>query len=693
MTVQPSLWIEPFGSIPRYAQLDDYAALTILVLGALAYSTKGLLWSKPDPYAYKLYERPQTRSPGETSTTESRDIATRLAEGTSDIAVIWGSQSGTAERFAGRLAKDLTKCFGVGTAVIDASDIDPTSFAKCPPEKLIIFLASTFGEGDPSDNMHELWSWLRQETSLSDMRYLAFGLGNSKYKFYNHVVDVITERLDLRGAKSLLPAGRADDANGETEEHFLEWKEKLFCFMEHGLGFKRRPYRYEPSIKVVEDGSLQDSELHCGIPTKRSPRHQAPLSRVYSLPIVESRELFPVATGRNCLHVEVDMSGPQELKYKTGDHLVLWPINPVNEVERLIRVLNLQERRTRPIRIESLDGHALKVPSPTTVDTLLAHYLDITGPVSRQHIATLATFAATPRARDELKRISQDKTAFQELASSAYINLGRLLERVCDTAGSWDALPLSLVLEMLPPLQPRYYSISSSSVVQPKKAAITAVVSNGGSQDNPIPGLATNYLLALHGPHPHGMSYYSWAPHDGLPSPRYLHVQLRKSAFRLPIASSTPIIMVGAGTGVAPFRAFVQERARLKSMGRDVGRSVLFFGCRHPEEDYIYRPEFEELAQSLGDVFTMHTAFSRPTDRARRRYVQHKMLDEQAEVAHLLVDRSAYFYICGSAAMARDVARAVESMLCATQGWSEDEVEDFAARQRRQKRWLQDVWG
>ena len=269
------------------------------------------------------------------------------------------------------------------------------------------------------------------------------------------------------------------------------------------------------------------------------------------------------------------------------------------------------------------------------------------------------------------------------------------MNAVSGEAGAWSHLPLSFVVETLPAMQPRYYSISSSSVVQARKAAITAVVADTRTTTSGerIPGLATNYLLALkEDQHPRGLMYSLPIPHQPLQK-GHLHAHIRKSTFKLPAVASTPILMVGAGTGVAPFRAFVQERARLKGMGRDVGTTKLFFGCRNPDQDYIYKDEFAEAGDKLGDAFSLTTAFSRPSNGEAKRYVQNAIEQEEESVVDLLVTRNAYFYICGSAAMAREVTNTVNKIVMARQRWSEDQLKEFADRQKRQKRWLQDVWG
>ncbi|TKA26012.1 hypothetical protein B0A50_05524 [Salinomyces thailandicus] len=703
-------WEQVLNHFSGQAKFDDFAALAAVTVATAAYATKGYLWDRPDPNAYKLYERPQQQLGAGVREQQSRDLAERFEKEQADVAILWASQSGTAERFAARLTKDLSRFLGVRVLLSDLSDIEPASCTKLPENKLTIFLASTFGEGDPSDGMHEFWDWLHSAkgASLANFRYLAFGLGNSKYKYYNAIIDGATAKLDAFGAKALMPTGRADDAAGETEEHFLEWKEQVFEYFQKQLGYTLQEVGYEPSLQIQDDDSLEPIDLHHGIPrTQTSARSSSAQSKVYALPIVQSRELFKDTNGRNCLHMELDLNEHAELKYKTGDHMAVWPVNPTSETERLLSVLGLKDRRANPCHIKSLDATPVKVPSPSTLNALFEHYLEVCAAVPRDALATLATFAPTPAAKQLLTEISSNKQAYHEYLASKYVNLGRILEYACPGEGAWSGLPLSLVIETLPAMQPRYYSISSSSVVQAKRAAITAVVADTAlpASGDRIPGLATNYLLSLnnahqqqqhgHPPvtHPNGLTYTLPLDHQPLASNTHLHAAIRKSTFKMPPTAATPILMVGAGTGVAPFRAFIAERARLCTMGREVGATKLFFGCRNPSSDYIYEDEFTDMAEKLGSAFSLTTAFSRPENAAEKRYVQQAVEQEADAVAKLLVEENAYFYICGSAAMARDVGDVVNRILRERQGWGEKEMREFADRQKRQKRWLQDVWG
>jgi NADPH-ferrihemoprotein reductase len=677
------------AEIIRQAKYDDFFFALIVFLCGLAYVSKGTFWDRIDPHRYKLFEKPQQREGAPISEQRQTDLGRRLDGASCDIAILWASQSGTAERLAARLARELRKNFGASVLPLDVSDIDATSLAAVSKEKTIIIMASTYGEGDPSDNLGQMWSWLHQnrDNDLSNVRFLAFGLGNSKYKHYNLVINTLVYEMLSRGAQMLMPTGKADDVVGETEEHFFEWKQRVFEFFQNGLGYKQHDIRYEPSVEIIEVASVPLNDLWSGHPfVGKSPSTQ---SEVASLPVTESRNLLQQSPDRTCLHMEFDVGQHTNLKYKTGDHLAVWSTNPSQEVELLLKALGRDSMRAVPIHIKPIDGFDLHIPSPTTLESVLQSYVEICAPISRECIDSLATYAPTTAARQFLKDISHDKTSHAEYSKSQYLNLGRMLTAACPVPGAWASVPLYLVLEILPPMKPRSYSISSSSIVSPRQISVTVAVSDTTTSTSPdrVLGLATNYLTSIKtGCHPRDLTYSQAL------EKHHAYVAIRKSTFKLPIGSAAPIVMVGAGTGVAPFRGFVQERARLKSVGKQVGAIRLFFGCRNTSQDFLYADDFSQWAETLGECFSLTTALSRPED-GRKRYVQDAILEDAEAVCKLLVDDNAYFYICGSPAMARDVSTAVSKVVMARRGWSDEVMKDFVGRQKRQKRWLQDVWG
>ncbi|WKT45391.1 Flavodoxin-like [Fusarium oxysporum f. sp. vasinfectum] len=226
----------------------DTLAASILGLGSFAYLAFGIPWDRPDPYHHVWFTKPQDAESKAEKVRYTRNIAQKMQETDSNLVICWGSQSGTAETLANKLARECQNRFGLSVLVADLSDFDAKTISEIPTSKMAIFMLSTFGEGDPSDNTAGLWTWIRDLSSdqLKDLRYFAFGLGNSTYKHYNGVVNVVTESFDRAGANRLMTVGRADDSNGGTVEDFLAWQDSLFAYFKSDPGFQEREVAYTP---------------------------------------------------------------------------------------------------------------------------------------------------------------------------------------------------------------------------------------------------------------------------------------------------------------------------------------------------------------------------------------------------------------------------------------------------------------
>lgn len=190
-------------------------------------------------------------------------------------------------------------------------------------------------------------------------------------------------------------------------------------------------------------------------------------------------------------------------------------------------------------------------------------------------------------------------------------------------------------------------------------------------------------------PSPFGLTYAITGPrnkYDGIHVP----VHVRHSNFKLPSDPAKPIIMIGPGTGVAPFRGFVQERAKQAREGVSVGRTLLFFGCRKSTEDFMYEAEWKECKNALGDKFELITAFSRES--SEKVYVQHRLKERSAEVSELL-SQKAFFYVCGDAAnMAREVNTVLAQIIAEGRNVSESKAEEIVKIMRAANQYQEDVW-
>ncbi|KAJ6259268.1 hypothetical protein Dda_6167 [Drechslerella dactyloides] len=684
----------------------DLVILATILTVTVAYFTKGTLWGKPKDYFTDL-----SLANGAARAGKTRDFVKKMAEMDRNAIFFYGSQTGTAEDYASRLAKEGHARFGLKTLVADIEDYDFENLDTFPSDHLAFFLLATYGEGEPTDNAVEFYEFLSADDPqfseaadepLQNLKYVTFGLGNNTYEHYNAMVRKVDGYLTKLGAKRLGAAGEGDDGAGTMEEDFLAWKEEMWQVVCKEMGLEEREAVYEPIFKINEDDTLTpDSEnVYLGEPNKHhlEGKGRPPYNshNPYIAPISKSLELFTVKD-RNCLHMEINIAG-SGLNYTTGDHIAIWPTNSGRETDRLLSVLGLIDKRHTVIQVTALDSTSkVPFPAPTTYDAVIRYHVEINGLVSRQFIASLAPFAPSEYAKAELTRLGGDKDAFHEEVSSRYLNIAQVLEKLAP-GQTWTSIPFSLIIEGLTHIQPRYYSISSSSHVHKDNVAITAVVESirlPGSK-HILKGVTTNYLLALkqkqHGdpnPDPHGLTYDINGPrnkYDGIHVP----VHIRHSNFKLPSDPEKPVIMIGPGTGVAPFRAFVQERAAHAAEGKKVGKTLLFFGCRNSEEDFLYKNEWPEYAAKLGDSFKLITAFSR--EGPKKVYVQHRLLEHAAEVDELL-KAGAYIYVCGDAAhMARDVNATFGKIIAEHRGLTEAQGEEVVKRMRSSNKYQEDVW-
>lgn len=690
------------------AELDtlDVVVLGAVLIGTAAYFTKGKLWGvTKDPYATAFGAASAASKAGRT-----RNFIEKMEESGKNCIVFYGSQTGTAEDYASRLAKEGKSRFGLETMVADLEEYDFDNLDAVPEDKVVMFVLATYGEGEPTDNAVEFYEFVTgedatfsesSEPALGNLNYVAFGLGNNTYEHYNSMVRNVDKALTKFGAHRIGEAGEGDDGAGTMEEDFLAWKDPMWAALTEKMGLEEREAVYEPIFAITERNELSgDSpEVYVGEPNKM--HLQGPSKGPYNAQnpfladVAETYELFK-ARDRNCIHMEVDVSG-SNLSYQTGDHIAIWPTNAGDEVDQTLEVLGLAERRHDVISVKPLEPTAkVPFPTPTTYDAVLRYHLEICAPVSRQFVATLAAFAPNDAAKAEMSRLGSDKEYFHDQTAAKFYNIASFLSTVGKGA-KWD-IPFSAIIEGLNKLQPRYYSISSSSLVQPKKISVTAVVESQAlpGRDEPFRGVATNYILALkqkQNNDPRPTAYCQTYNIDG-PRRKYTGMQIpvhvRHSNFKLPSDPSRPVIMVGPGTGVAPFRAFVQERAKQAQNGADVGKTLLFFGSRNSREDYLYEGEWQTFKEILGDKFQIITAFSRES--TRKVYVQHR-LKENAAIVNELLSNKAFFYVCGDAArMAREVNTVLAQIIAEGRGITEAKGEEVVKSMRAANQYQEDVW-
>ena len=313
--------------------------------------------------------------------------------------------------------------------------------------------------------------------------------------------------------------------------------------------------------------------------TKTKGIHDA--KNPYAAPITVARELFVAHGERNCIHIEFNTEG-SGITYQHGDHVGLWPLNPDVEVERLLCILGLHDKRDAVIGIESLDPALAKVPFPvpTTYGTVLRHYIDISAVAGRQILGTMSKFAPTPEAEAYLKNLNTNKDEYHKVVHDGCLKLGEVLQLAAgnslktlptpENTTKW-AIPFDIIVSAIPRLQPRYYSISSSPKLHANSIHATAVVLKYENVPHePVPhkwvfGVGSNFLLNLkHATNGEPVPLLSGDNEGSVAFPAYLiegprgsyktethykaPIHVRRSTFRLPTNPKSPVIMIGPGT-------------------------------------------------------------------------------------------------------------------------------------------------
>ncbi|ODQ80733.1 hypothetical protein BABINDRAFT_166324 [Babjeviella inositovora NRRL Y-12698] len=664
----------------------DHAVLLSIVLALITYVSKGKLWGV-------------TSAPA--TSTGSRDIAEVLSASGKRCIVFHGSQTGTAEDYASKFAKELQSRFGIPSMTADLEKYDFDSLPALE-NKLVFFFMATYGEGEPTDNAIEFMEWLNSADDLAAVKFGVFGLGNSTYEFYNAIGRKVQAKIAELNGQFLGPYGEGDDGRGTMDEDFLSWKDAMFASLKDQLDVEEHAMQYQPALEVVELDAADPSTVFLGEPSRKylDPSQDLSLgpfnhSHPYLAPIASTYELFSLAS-RSCIHAEFDLSD-SNLRYSTGDHLAIWPSNSDAHVSKFLAIFGWEDKRNQVIDIRLLDQTAsVPFPTPTTYETVVRHYLGITGPLSRQSLSAIAAFAPTDASKLLAMALGGNKDAFKEKIHDRYMDIADALAYISGGA-TWE-VPFSFVIETTHSLQPRYYSISSSSLSEKRSIHVTAVVEadTPAGSDHLVTGVTTNLLRHIQ----LTQNQSSQDPHQryNLSGPRgklarfKLPVHVRRSTFKLPTNPASPVIMIGPGSGVAPFRGFVRDKVHRKTQNPNEkqGKIMLFYGCRSAEEDFLYKEEWPQYASKLGESFEMITAFSRET--TRKVYVQHRIMERAEEIADLL-GKGAFIYVCGDASrMARDVHDALAEVLVASKKMTREMAVDMLRNFKIQNRYQEDIW-
>ncbi|MCY9057681.1 bifunctional P-450/NADPH--P450 reductase [Bacillus inaquosorum] len=566
------------------------------------------------------------------------------------LLVLYGSDTGTAEGVARELA-DTASLHGVRTEVAPLND----QIGKLPQEGAVVIVTSSYN-GKPPSNAGQFVQWLQEikPGELEGVHYAVFGCGDHNWaSTYQYVPRFIDEQLAEKGATRFSPRGEGD-VSGDFEGQLDEWKKSMWSDAIKAFG-----------LELNENADKERSTLSLQFVRGLG---ESPLARSYEAAhasIAENRELQSADSDRSTRHIEIAL--PPDVEYREGDHLGVLPRNSQTNVSRILHRFGLKGTDQVTLSASGRSAGHLPLGRPVSLQDLLSYSVEVQEAATRAQIRELAAFTVCPPHKRELEDLTAEGV-YQEQILKKRISMLDLLEKyeACD-------MPFERFLELLRPLKPRYYSISSSPRVNPEQASITVGVVRGPAWSGlgEYRGVASNYLAER-------------KTGDDV----VMFIRTPESRFQLPEDPETPIIMVGPGTGVAPFRGFLQARAALKREGKTLGEAHLYFGCRN-DRDFIYRDELEQFEKD--GIVTVHTAFSRKEGMPKT-YVQHLMSDH-AETLISILDRGGRLYVCGDGSkMAPDVEAALQKAYQSVHGTSEQEGQNWLKHLQDTGIYAKDVW-
>ena len=546
------------------------------------------------------------------------------AEPTARVTIVYGSQTGNSKRIAEKLGR-AAEAAGLAARVYAASNYPVKDLAK---ERMLVTVISTQGDGDPPDDARGLIEFLqsRRAPKLEQLSYSVLALGDSSYPKFCETGKQVDERLAALGAKRLLDRV---DCDVDYDTLAAGWLERVVTSARETLGAS------------ANTAAANVTRLRAA-PAEPQFSRDTP----FAAEIVANQAITARGATKEVRHLEINLAG-SGLNYEPGDALGVWHENPpvvVNDVLQALRLDGEQpvelDGATKPLR----EWLATKRELTRLTRPFLAQQAE------RSQDAGLAA-VLQPGHEAELRHTLQDLQVIDVLQRHP---------------GDWDAKSF---VQALRPLAPRLYSIASSQEAVGEEAHLTVALVDYSLDRKRRVGAASAYLASLQGEEAKARVFIE-----------------HNERFRLPTDTSRDVIMIGPGTGVAPFRGFVQHR---EAQGA-TGRNWLFFGARHFQSEFLYQTEWQDAVKK-GVLNRLDLAFSRDRSIARE-YVQDR-LRRVGKDLYAWLEGGAYVYVCGDAdKMAPDVNAALIDIVAEHGGKSRDDAESYVRRLADDRRYLRDVY-
>eukprot|EP01132_Coremiostelium_polycephalum_P004558 gene4558-5680_t len=588
--------------------------------------------------------------------------------------VLYATESGTSQEVAEKLCRDLSN-YDFKPVLFDIQNYNKI---KLPEEKLVIFVLSTAGHGEVPDSMKKFWSFLLIKTlpanSLINTKFAVLGLGDSSYTTYNYAAKKLYQRLVSLSATPIIRRGDADDQHDLGIDYEVEkWTREL---IENLLIDYPLPQDFQiPDSNTLHKSKFTVTFLETEDKSVGEYKYRLPPQSNYSVgKLTKNTRITANDWEQDVRHLEIEL--PTNLTYKSGDVAYILPQNPDDKVDQIIGLLKLNPDLIIT-KITPNDPDLTQKPIitlPISVRDLFKTYFDIMGSPRRYVFQLLSFFVSTELEKERASYFSS-KEGQDDLRTYNQLEKRNIIDVLTDFTSA--SIPFDYLFDLITPIKPRPFSISSSPNLYPNHIHITAGLHWYVTPFRKIKkmGLVSQWFQSLE---------------LGSSIPLYI----KESGASLPKSSLTPIIMIGPGTGCAMFRSFMQERQLVFEKEGKIGTTIFYFGCRHQSKDYLYEEELKSLVDT-GVLSKLEVAFSRDSANQKKVYVQHLMKLDSAMIWNLIEKENVHIYVSGSSGkMPKDVRAALITIIREHGGFESYESAQnyFVQKLESTKRYITETW-
>ncbi|KAH8301111.1 hypothetical protein KR018_001825 [Drosophila ironensis] len=579
------------------------------------------------------------------------------------LLVLYGSQTGTAQDVAEQIWRESHR-LGFQGPVLAFEDYEMQSLIE---ERLVVFVVATTGDGVEPDNMKQAWRFLLKRSlpaqSLQGLRFACLGLGDSSYPKFNFAAKKLSKRLINLGATALCPVGLCDDQHDYGHLGVsLSWTRDLWALLRGNLGLdegklsQRQSSLYKWQVKRLASDSPATPRENL-LWNQKQPCHTFRLK--------DNRRTTAENHFQDVRFLRLEAPA-QDLHWQPGDVIDVQPQNSSDNVQTFFELLREHELDFGENTLVEVSSAHRDMPlpkayaAPLSLQQAATYVWDLSAKPRQRFLEVLAENCSDEMEQEKLLEFCSGE-GIDDLV--AYVNRPRrnLLEVLQDFRHATARLTLEKLFEMMPLIQPRSFSIASDAA-ESTLDLLVAVVNYKTIMHTPRLGLCSNWLKDLQ-------------------AGTELRGVIKRGTMTWPKDPNIPLIMVGPGTGIAPFRSIIQNRLHAQAGGSSVGPLVVFFGCRNRAADFHFEEDF--AAWTKGSLVEAHFAFSRDED--HKVYVQHLIAKNGPHLKKLIKELNAFVYVAGNSNnMPKSVREAFTELL--------DGDAEYVDLMVKQRRYQEETW-